>query len=261
VVSRGGGRSPLDAARDRKCRGGRTRFIAAVEDGCSGRTRCMGLANQSLTLTRYYPQWVALLVRLTWMGPKNMTLRTTDRVGAGKRVALLGAALASAFTAGPAFAASQGTLGATSTGTVAISASVPSRARITGLTDVAFTNQDPAVAASNAQNVCIWSNTATKGYTVTATGSGAASAFTLTNGSGTVPYTVEWAGSSGQTTGTALSTGTASAALTTTAVNQTCSAAPATTASLIVGISTASLGTMDAGSNYTGTLTLVVTPQ
>lgn len=190
-----------------------------------------------------------------------MTLRTTDRVGTGKRLALLGAALTSAFSAGPAFAASQGNLGATSTGTVSISASVPSRARITGLADVAFTNQDPGTAASNAQNVCVWSNTATKGYTITATGSGAASAFTLTNGSGTVPYAVEWADTSGQTTGTALSTGTASASLTTTAVNQTCSAAPATTASLIVNIGTTDLETMDAGTNYTGTLTLVVTPQ
>ena len=190
-----------------------------------------------------------------------MTLRTTDLVAKGTRVALLGVALASALTAASAFAASQGSVGPTSTGTVSISASVPSRARITGLADVAFTNQDPATAASNAQNVCIWSNTATQGYTITATGSGSGSAFTLTNGSGTVPYSVEWAATSGQTTGTALSTGTASASLTTTAVNQTCSAAPTTTASLIVGIATTDLGTMDAGSSYTGTLTLVVTPQ
>ena len=190
-----------------------------------------------------------------------MTLRTTDRVSTGQRVALLCAALASGFASGPAFAASQGTLGSTSTGTVSISASVPSRARITGLSDVAFTNQDPGTPASNAQNVCIWSNTATKGYTVTATGSGSGSAFTLTNGSGTVPYSVEWAASSGQTSGSALLSGTATGTLTTTAVNQTCSVAPATTASLIVNIATADLSTMDAGTSYTGTLTLVVTPQ
>jgi hypothetical protein len=180
---------------------------------------------------------------------------------ARKRLLVLGALAASLSMSNAASAASQGTLGATSTGTVTITASVPSRARITGLSDVSFLNQDPDTAASNAQNVCIWSNTATKGYTVTATGSGAASAFTLTNGSGTVPYAVQWSGTSGQTSGTALTTGTASAGLTTTAVNQTCSAAPATTASLIVNISTANLGTMSAGASYTGTLTLVVTPQ
>lgn len=190
-----------------------------------------------------------------------MTLGKTDFSAVGKRLALLGAALASGLTAGPAFAASQGNLGATSTGTVGISASVPNRARITGLADVAFTNQDPATAASNAQNVCIWSNTATKAYTITASGSGSASAFTLSNGSGTVPYTVEWAATTGQTSGTSLTTGTASASLTTTAVNQACSSAPATTASLIVKMATTDLGTMSAGSSYTGTLTLLVTPQ
>ena len=179
-----------------------------------------------------------------------------------KRLVILAAivgtsAIASQVSATPV----QGTLGATSQGSVLITASVPNRARITGLTDVTFASQDPNTAASGAQSVCVWSNTATKAYTITATGSGTASAFTLTNGSGTVPYSVEWAATSGQTNGTALSTGTASASLTTAAVNQTCSAAPTTTASLIVGIATTDLGTMSAGTSYTGTLTLVVTPQ
>ena len=178
-----------------------------------------------------------------------------------RRVVLLGAALVGGFGSSQAFAASQGTLGATSTGSVTITASVPNRARITGLTDVTFANQDPATLASDAQDVCVWSNTATKEYTVTATGSGAASAFTLTNGSTTVPYTVEWASSTGQTTGSSLTTGTASAALTSTATHQTCTSGPAASASLIVEIATADLGTMSDGSNYPGTLTLLVTPQ
>jgi hypothetical protein len=191
-----------------------------------------------------------------------MNLCTTDLVATGKRVALLGAALASAMTAAPVFAATQGNLGATSSGNISISASVPSRARITGLADVAFTNQDPGTAASNAQNVCVWSNTATKGYTITATGDGGGgNAFTLSNGSTTVPYTIEWNASSGQPSGTALSTGTASAALTTTATHQTCSSGVSSTSSLVVRIGTAELGTMSAGTSYTGVLTLVVTPQ
>jgi len=171
--------------------------------------------------------------------------------------AIVVAAIASA----PAMAATQGTLGATSTGTVAISASVPNRARITGLSDVAFTSQDPNTAASSAQSVCVWSNTATKGYTVTATGSGASNAFTLANASLTVPYSVEWSASSGATSGTALTAGSASAGLVSTAAHQTCATGAATTASLVVGISTADLGGMQAATSYTGTLTLVVTPQ
>jgi hypothetical protein len=179
-----------------------------------------------------------------------------------QRLIMLGAIGAGSLVASPAFAApTQGSLGATSTGSITITASVPNRARITGLSDVTFANQDPNTAASNAQNVCVWSNTATHAYTITATGSGTANAFTLTNTSTTVPYSVEWAATSGQTSGTALAAGTASSSLTSGAVNQTCSSAPLASASLIVKIGTTDLGTMTAGGNYTGTLTLVVTPQ
>ena len=190
-----------------------------------------------------------------------MNQQTISLSARSKRGALLFAAIVS-LASGQAFAApTQGSLGGTSTGIINISASVPNRARITGLADVAFTNQDPATAASKAQDVCVWSNTATKGYTITATGSGTASAFTLTNGTGTVPYAVSWAASSGQTSGSPLVAGTASSSLVSTATQQTCSSGPTASASLIVGISTTDLGTMTAGSSYTGTLTLLVTPQ
>lgn len=194
------------------------------------------------------------------LGTREMNLFSNNNAS-GKHLLAIGAALASVLAAGQASAATQGTLGATSTGSVTITASVPSRARITGLSDVDFLNQDPGSAATDAQDVCVWSNTATKAYTVTATGSGTANAFTLSNGSETVPYSVEWSASSGDTSGTALSTGTASGSLTSGATHQTCTSGPSASASLIVGISTADLGTMSAGSNYTGTLTLLVTPQ
>jgi hypothetical protein len=191
-----------------------------------------------------------------------MTNQSKSIRGRVQRLILLGAIGAGALAASPAFAApTQGTLGATSTGSITITASVPNRARITGLSDVTFANQDPNTAASNAQNVCVWSNTATKAYTITASGNGTASAFTLSNGTGTVPYSVEWAATSGQTSGTSLTAGTASSSLTSGAVNQTCSSAPLASASLVVKIGTTDLGTMTAGGNYTGTLTLLVTPQ
>jgi hypothetical protein len=174
---------------------------------------------------------------------------------------LSAACLMGLFAQGQALAATQGTLGSTSTGSISIGASVPNRVQISGLTDVSFANQDPAVAASNAQNVCVYSNTSTKGYNVTATGSGASSAFTLSNGAATVPYSVEWAGSSGQSSGAALTSGTALTGLTSTATNPTCSAGPASTASLVVKITTANLQGMQAATSYTGTLTLVVAPE
>jgi hypothetical protein len=174
---------------------------------------------------------------------------------------LTAACIAALLVQGPALAATQGSLGTTSTGSISIGASVPNRVQLTGLSDVSFTNQDPATPASNAQNVCVWSNTATKGYNVTASGSGAASAFTLASGAATVPYSVEWAGSSGQASGTGLTSGSALTGLTSTATSATCASGASSSASLIVKISTASLQTMQAATTYTGTLTLVVAPE
>lgn len=166
-----------------------------------------------------------------------------------------------ALSAGTANAATQGTLGTTSSGSITITASVAKRAQITGLSDVTFSSVDPGSAASNAQSNCVWSNTATKGYSITATGSGTSGAFTLANGGLSVPYSVQWSASAGQSAGTALATGTALTGMTSTAVNPTCSTSPTTTSSLVIGITAANLQSMTAATSYTGTLTLLVTPQ
>jgi hypothetical protein len=165
-------------------------------------------------------------------------------------------------SSGVAQASTQGSIGATSTGSVTINASVPPRVRISKLTDVNFTNTDPSVDAVNAQNVCVWSNTATKGYRVTATGSGASSAFTLASGAlPVVPYSVEWAASTGQTSGMALATNTPLTGQASTATRSDCSAGPAESASLIVRIGAAALQAMPASTAYSGTLTLLVAPE
>ena len=176
---------------------------------------------------------------------------------------LLGSAtFVSLLSAGAADAATQGSLGATSTGTVTITATVPNRAQITGLSDISFTNADPTTTATSAQSSCLWSNTATKGYSITASGSGTAGAFTLTSGALTpVPYSVQWAASSGQTSGTSLASGTALTGLTSTATRPTCNTGPATSSSLVVSIAATDLQNMVAAASYTGTLTLLVTPQ
>ena len=178
----------------------------------------------------------------------------------GRRMSAL--LLLAVSATGTANAATQGNLGATSTGSVVINASVPSRVMISGLSDVSFLNQDPTVAASNAQNVCVWSNTATKGYKLTATGDGTGTSFKLKSGAlAEIPYSVQWAATTGQTTGSALTSGTQVAGLTSTATKSDCSSGPAKTASLIVGITAANLQDMQAGPTYTGLLTLVVAPE
>lgn len=173
----------------------------------------------------------------------------------------LAAGLIAVTAAAAAEAATQGNLGSTSTGSVSISASVPTRVRISGLNDVALTNADPSVDASNAQNVCVWSNTSTRGYNITATGSGAGSAFTLASASLTVPYSVEWSASSGQSAGTALAPGAVLTGLTSNATNANCASGPSASASLIVRVAAADLQSMQAATSYTGTLTLVVAPE
>jgi hypothetical protein len=186
----------------------------------------------------------------------KLTLRSP-----GLKAALIGAVALSALSGTSAQAATQGSLAATSTGSIGISATVPARARITGLADVAFAPTDLTVAVSNNQDVCVWSNTSTKGYNVTATGSGASSAFTLTTGGASpllVPYTVAWNPSAGQTSGTALTASMVSGNQVSTATNQTCSGGE--TQSLILGIVASELGGMQATTSYTGTLTLVVAP-
>lgn len=172
------------------------------------------------------------------------------------------ALMAAAALTGTAQAATDGTLGPTSTGTVTINASVAGRVQISGLRDVSFTNVDPSVAQSDAQNVCVWSNTSGRKYNITATGSGAAGAFTLASGALTpVPYSVQWAQTTGQTSGTALSTGTALVNQASLALAPTCASGPTSSASLIVNMAAADLQTMQASATYTGTLTLVVAPE
>ena len=172
---------------------------------------------------------------------------------------LVGVFVVAGANASPALASTDGSFGATSQGSVAISATVPGRVKLTKLSDVTFTNVDPTLAASNAQNVCVWSNTASRRYTINATGSGASNAFTLAAGTNTVPYTVEWAQTSGQTSGTALTAGVALLNQSSGAVMQDCGGGAS--ASLIVGIASSELQGMTASTPYTGTLTLLVSAQ
>jgi hypothetical protein len=162
-------------------------------------------------------------------------------------------------TSVPAMAATDGTFGQTSLGSVTISATVPGRVKLTKLSNVTFSNVDPSAAVSNAQNVCVWSNTAGRKYTIKATGSGSSSAFTLTDGVGIVPYSVEWAQTSGATSGLAMTAGATLADQVSSSLTQDCTAG--NSASLIVGIASTDLQGMTASTPYTGTLTLLVSPQ
>ena len=166
---------------------------------------------------------------------------------------------------GAAFAATQGTLGTNSTGSITISVTKPARARITNLNDL--TAASWIIGGGNqvlTDDVCVYSTRPSGGYTVKATGSGSAGAFTLANGASLLPYTVIW-NSAGvgalANTGTALTATVTSAALTKAATDSsTCNGTTAgPTARLVVTISAANLTAVVAGT-YTGTITLLATP-
>ncbi len=163
--------------------------------------------------------------------------------------------------AAPAIALFAGMADPASAATIPISLTLPMFVQITGLSDVVFANLSPSADAVSSQNVCTFSNTVTRSYTVVASGSGTGAAFLLANsGRTSVAYSVGWAGTSGSTGTTALTAGVSSAAFTGAATTPGCTIGSSTTATLKITIAAADLQTMTAGTTYTGTLTLVISP-
>lgn len=176
--------------------------------------------------------------------------------------AFAAAVLALATSTGAAAAPTQGTLGATSTGSITINASVPGRVRISGLSDVTLAPTDLSTPATDTQDVCVWSNTVGRKYNIKATGSGTGGAFELAAGASTYPYTVAWnAAGAGQTTGTTLTANTALGSLSSAATSSDCAAGASKSATLLISVASTTLQTMTSGVNATGSLTLLVAPE
>jgi hypothetical protein len=135
-----------------------------------------------------------------------------------------------------------------------------SNVKITALSDVAFaTIANLSADSVRAQSICVYSNSPTNGYRVTASGT-AGGPFTLTSGGNSLAYEVQWSASTGQTSGTQLVANVATGGFISTATQNSCNNGPATTASLIVILRAAALSSAMAGT-YNGTLTLVVGPE
>ena len=132
------------------------------------------------------------------------------------------------------------------------------RVRITKLSDVNFgTLANLGVDAIMAQNICVFANTTGRRYRVQGTGSAPGGAFALTSGGSLLPYEVQWSASSGQSSGTQLTSGVGQTGLVSAATQQACNSGPATSASLIILLRSTTLSSARAGS-YSGTLTLVI---
>lgn len=159
-------------------------------------------------------------------------------------------------------AATQGTIGATSSGSVAISITKTARARISNLNDLTLSSwEEGAGNVSLTDDVCVYSTRPNGSYKVRADGSGAGSAFTLANGANLLAYTVTWnsggVGALANTGTTLTSTVTSPALLNASTTSPTCTNGD--TARLIVSVSSLAMTSAVEGS-YVGTLTLLVSP-
>jgi hypothetical protein len=172
----------------------------------------------------------------------------------------LSTAMLAGTAIGPAFAASNGSVGASSTGTSTVTAFVGSLVRVTAVDDLALGTWTGTGALETTDSVCIW--TTTGGYNVTATGDGGGgSAFQLSNGaSGTLDYTVKWDDAPASSTLTTMTSGTALSGQVSGANTTDCNAGASLTATVGVEISESSLTAADSGS-YSGVLTLVIAPE
>ncbi len=164
------------------------------------------------------------------------------------------------------FAATQGTLGTTSTGSALISITKSKQAQISDISDMTLSNWSVGSGAvSLHSDICVYSSTGS--YTVTASGTGLANIFTINSGSNVLPYTVTWnaggAGAIGNTGALLVPTITSTSFSNASTTSATCGGGGAAndTARVIVGITQVNMDAA-ASSNtpYTGTLTLVVTP-
>ena len=135
-------------------------------------------------------------------------------------------------------------------------------ARIAGLANINFGSIVNAVDQTSSQSVVVCSyknNPQNLPYSVTAMGSGTASAFELSSGAAILPYDVQWASAAGQTGGTLLQPGSPATGFGGGANGFNCSTQGAN-ASLTVTIRSVDIAAAPAGT-YTGTLQLLIAPQ
>lgn len=153
-----------------------------------------------------------------------------------------------------ASAATNGSTGYTSTGTVEIRLLVPAKVRISQLNDIALTAL-PGVDSGGSTSACIYRSGAGN-YQITGVGSGSNGAFELADGSTTVPYQVSFndAASSAQ-----LSPGIALGGQVGADISSTDCATTGTNARIDVHIPEPVTQTLPSNI-YSGTLTLVVAP-
>jgi hypothetical protein len=183
------------------------------------------------------------------------------------------ASLAIIFSFSSAIAATDGTLGPTSTGTSVVTVTTGNVAMLTGMADFDFGVWVAAMGdVTMADNVCVYTNTAAASYTITpsSANSGGTGLFRMLNGGVNLTYAVGFTNATGSnfagsTCGAAagdpcVGSGTPSSVQTNADVAFTnCSDVGGSNATLSIQILGADLSAVPGGV-YTDTLTIVVSP-
>ncbi len=157
------------------------------------------------------------------------------------------------------YAASDGTLGLSSQGSVDITLGVGDRVQISGLNDITLGQWSGTGALTGDEELCVYSSTSK--YRITISGANASNTFALSaGGSTTIPYSVSWAddpadatnGNRGVTEGSPLTGNVGDPNY------YTCNGS--INATLSISITEANLQAAAAG-NYSDTLTINVSPE
>lgn len=106
----------------------------------------------------------------------------------------------SLYAAPATLAETQGDLDPTSIGTFDVTFTLPDLVKITGMQDINF-GQHNSGDFNYDHSLCIYSNTPTATYSITAAGTGAGSSFRLSNGTDNINYNVYWNDIGGSTAG------------------------------------------------------------
>jgi len=166
------------------------------------------------------------------------------------------AAVALISMSGSAFAATDGTVGSTSTGDLDINLVIPNLIQVSSMSDIDLGSWNGSGAKTGSDTICVYDNSGGN-YNATFTGNGSGSAFTLSDGSHTIAYTVTYSDggiASAVTSGTALTgqTGADQSSF-------TC-ATGGLNGTITVEVPQANMEAA-AANTYSGTLTMVVAPE
>ena len=162
---------------------------------------------------------------------------------------------------GAAIAATDGTLGATSTGRANLTVTVSREMRVSNLNDLALGTYDPAAAPlTGIETLCVFDN-ATTGYQVTLSSANGAGAFEMHNGTSVVVYNVDYDDSGLGTNFVAATEGVPLTGRTNAdTVNDTCITRGSDNARIRIRVFNTGVTGVDTNGTHNDTLTVLIAP-